>query len=457
VSLATAVLAAIGLPGGFKQIPPQLRSIAMMNGLRLLLAGLVLTLATGWQLSAQETAKNKDSFALHDGDVIVFYGDSITEQRLYTADIENFLLTRYPGRKVQFVNSGVGGDKVSGGWAGPVDMRLARDVFAYRPTVITIMLGMNDGYYRPWDDGIFSTYTDGYRHIVDQILKELPQARLTLLSPSPYDEVTRVAEFTPGYNTALIRFGDFLAKLAEEKHAQLADLNLPVVEALTKVKASDAPLSIALIRDRVHPGDAIHWVMAGAVLKVWGADPVVTSTAIDFATAKVSASVNTAITKLTRTKTELTWTQTDSALPLPLPPAETDPMAALAFQVSDFNAQFNLQLLVVQGLAEGNYELQIDGHAIGRWSSPELAKGINLGSLDTPMLAQSRLVALDTEQKNSLERVHFSLLADAKDAERSDTLKRLETALPQAVQRQRKDAQPVPHRYTLTRVEKKPG
>jgi lysophospholipase L1-like esterase len=349
------VLAAIGVPGGFEQIPSQLRSIDMMNGFRLLLALLALTLGTGSQLSAQEAAKNKDAFALRDGDIVVFYGDSITEQRLYTADIENFLLTRYPGRKVQFINSGVGGDKVSGGWAGPVDMRLARDVFAHRPTVITIMLGMNDGYYRPWDDGIFSTYADGYRHIVEQIQKELPQARLTLLRPSPYDDVTRTSEFTPGYNTALIRFGDVLAKLAEEKHAQLADLNLPVVDALTKAKAADAPLSIALIRDRVHPGDGIHWVMAGAVLKAWGVDPVVTSTTIDFATAKVSVSVNTVVTKLARTKTDLTWTQTDSALPLPLPPAETDPMAALTFQVSNFNAQFNQQLLAVSGLATTSY------------------------------------------------------------------------------------------------------
>jgi lysophospholipase L1-like esterase len=452
-----AVLAVIGVPGGFEQIPSQLRSIDMMNGLRLLLAVLVLTLGTVSQLFAQEAAKNKGAFALRGGDIVVFYGDSITEQRLYTADIENFLLTRYPERKVQFINSGVGGDKVSGGWAGPVDMRLARDVFAHQPTVISIMLGMNDGYYRPWDDGIFSTYADGYRHIVEQIQKELPQARLTLLRPSPYDDVTRTSEFTPGYNTALVRFGEFLAKLAEEKHVQLADLNLPVVDALTKAKAADAPLSIALIRDRVHPGDGIHWVMAGAVLNAWGVDPVVTSTTIDFATTKVSVSVNTVVTKLARTKTDLTWTQTDSALPLPLPPAETDPMAALTFQVSNFNAQFNQQLLAVSGLAEGNYELQIDDHAIGRWSSVELAKGINLASLDTPMLAQSRLVALDTEQKNSLESVHFFLLADAKDGEQSDTLKRLETALQQAVQRQRKDAQPVLHRYSLTRAEKKPG
>ncbi len=282
-----------------------------MNRIRLILAVAVFVLGCGGPLAAQETPKSKDAFALRDGDIVVFYGDSITEQRLYTADIENFLLTRYPDRKVEFINSGVGGDKVSGGWAGSVDMRLARDVFAYKPTVITIMLGMNDGYYRPWDEGIFSTYADGYRHIVGQIQKKLPQTRITLLKPSPHDDVTRDPDFTPGYNTTMIRFGDFLAKLAEEKHAQVADLNQPVVEALTGAKAADGPLSVALIRDRVHPGAGVHWVMAGSVLKAWGAGPVVTSTIIDATKAKagVGACVNTIITQLGRTKTDVAWLQ----------------------------------------------------------------------------------------------------------------------------------------------------
>src|SRR6266853_2365242 len=89
------------------------------------------------------------SFALKDGDRVVFYGDSITEQKLYTSDVEEFVLTRFPQWRVSFTHSGVGGDKVSGGRAGPVELRLERDVFAYQPTVVTVMLEMNDGYTRP--------------------------------------------------------------------------------------------------------------------------------------------------------------------------------------------------------------------------------------------------------------------------------------------------------------------
>src|SRR5436853_5951186 len=89
-----------------------------------------------------------EDFALKDGDRVVFYGDSITDQRLYTTFAETFVLTRFPQWNVSFVHSGWGGDRVTGGGGGPIDLRLERDVLVYKPTVMTIMLGMNDGRYR---------------------------------------------------------------------------------------------------------------------------------------------------------------------------------------------------------------------------------------------------------------------------------------------------------------------
>ena len=49
-------------------------------------------------------------FAIRDGDRVVFLGDSITEQRLYTTYIEAYALTRHPGWKLSFRNVGWGGD-----------------------------------------------------------------------------------------------------------------------------------------------------------------------------------------------------------------------------------------------------------------------------------------------------------------------------------------------------------
>jgi hypothetical protein len=52
---------------------------------------------------------------------VVFYGDSITDQRLYTSFVETFVLTRFPHLDVRFVHSGWGGDRVTGGLGGRVD------------------------------------------------------------------------------------------------------------------------------------------------------------------------------------------------------------------------------------------------------------------------------------------------------------------------------------------------
>src|SRR5580700_3119274 len=167
----------------------------------------ILRLTAMWALLALFLqAAPPGGFYLHDGDRVVFYGDSITDQRLYTTFIETYVVTRFPQMKVTFVHSGVGGDRVTGGAAGPIDERLARDVVAYKPTVMTIMLGMNDGSYRAYDQKIFDKYASGSRHIVQSVKEALPGIRITLIQPSPYDDVTRPPTFEGGYNKVLVRY-----------------------------------------------------------------------------------------------------------------------------------------------------------------------------------------------------------------------------------------------------------
>ncbi len=68
----------------------------------------LLTLASA--AGAQDAGK---PFGIKDGDRVVFYGDSITEQRLYTTLVENYVVTRFPNLHVTFVHSGWGGDRVT--------------------------------------------------------------------------------------------------------------------------------------------------------------------------------------------------------------------------------------------------------------------------------------------------------------------------------------------------------
>ena len=52
-------------------------------------------------LLASAPALAEDAFYLKSGDRVVFYGDSITDQRLYTTFIETFIVTRFPSLEVE--------------------------------------------------------------------------------------------------------------------------------------------------------------------------------------------------------------------------------------------------------------------------------------------------------------------------------------------------------------------
>ncbi len=393
------------------------------------------------------------NFALHDGDRVTFYGDSITEQREYTEDVEEYVLTRYPGWQVHFHNAGVGGDKVSGGWAGPINLRLDRDVFAWHPDVITIMLGMNDFYYRPDEAGIYSTFTEGYTRLVASIQHNNPSVRITLIQPSPYDDVTREPTFPGGGNGVLLKYSAFLAQLAEERHTKIADFNAPVVAALKKINAESPQLAQQILPDRVHPQQGGHWIMAESLLKSWQAPSLVTSVTIDAGTSPAAQTANTDVTDLVRPKgkiaSRISWTEMDRALPLPFPPSELDPVVGLVLKYSDIITALDQETLQVHGLSNGIYDLLIDGRKIASVNSDDLVSGINLATSDTPMLEQARLVAWDTEKVNNLESARFSIINTSVTAEQSITASALASAYKTAVERQHADAHPLVHHYEL--------
>ena len=95
---------------------------------------------------------------------------------LYTTFVESYVVTRFPNLPVTFTHSGWGGDRVTGGGGGNADTRLDRDVFPYHPTVLTIMLGMNDGGYKPFDEKLFEKFETGYRHLIDSVKQHEPHA-----------------------------------------------------------------------------------------------------------------------------------------------------------------------------------------------------------------------------------------------------------------------------------------
>ena len=394
-------------------------------------------------------------FQLKEGDRVVFYGDSITDQRLYTVLAETYVVTRFPKLRVGFVHSGWGGDRVTGGGGGPIDVRLKRDVIAYKPTVMTIMLAMNDGGYRAWDDALFKTYSGGYEHIIDSVKKALPGIRVTVIQPSPYDDVTRPPDFAGGYNAVLIRYGQFVKELGDRDGLIVADMNTPVVAMLEKAKAADPELAKKIIPDRVHPEESGHLIMAEALLKAWNAPSLVAAVEIDAAARRAVRTEKAQVTALHFNR-EISWTETDDALPVPLP-HPLDAVGkdfALAVQSSDFVEALDQEPLKVTGLTAERYALKIDGEKVGDFTKGQLAEGVNLALEATPMSKQASRVHDLTVKHNDLHyarwrevQTPFQDLHVSGEQAALDALDKLEQ---ETVQLQRAAAQPKPRHYELT-------
>jgi lysophospholipase L1-like esterase len=406
---------------------------------------LILGGVSAFLFTFEAQSQKEQGFYLKNGDTVVFYGDSITEQNLYNQYVELYAVTRFPGMKLHFVGAGNGGDKVTGGSAGTLDERLTRDVISQRPSVVTVMLGMNDGSYQPANREIESGYLRGYEHLLATLHEQLPGARITLLGPSAFDDVTRQVWFPGGYNAVLKHYADLDEGLARETGATFVNLNPPTVEMLEKAEALDPLLARTILPDRVHPDTVAHWAMALAILKRWNAPSLVSAVTLDAKGAKTIQAQGALVVGIESDKASLRWTETERSLPLPLTRGNAD--HTLILQLTDLQQQLNREMLGVENLAPGRYRLTIDDKMIGVFDAGELAKGINLADYETPMWSQAQrvgwMVADDCRAVYLLQ--HMRAHHDAADA-LQDYGKSLEASIYGA-------AAPMTHQFTLVPAE----
>jgi lysophospholipase L1-like esterase len=391
-------------------------------------------------------------FALHDGDTVVFYGDSITAQRLYTRFVEDAVLTRYPKLHIHFVNAGVPGDTVFGGYAGATADRVQRDVAPFHPEMITVMLGMNDGGYGYTPaETVHANFLKGYDTLLSVLRKAAPEAALTLINPTPYDEVTHGTEF-PGYSALVDEVSSDVSGIAARLQSEsktpvlLVDFHQPVVAALNTAKQRYPQLAPLMIPDRIHPSEASHWIMAAALLSAWHIDPVVSRVTLD-AKRSVADVQKTAVSKLQVQTSGLRWTQFDEALPLPLD--INNAMTAVLLGVSTIE-QIDQEILRVDGLATGRYQLLIDAKNVATFSSEELEHGVNLALYKTPMWQQARGADFVEERRSTLDQARFILRAEVKtNATSSVAEDRLQVAGEQLDTSLRNELAPKPHIFEL--------
>lgn len=363
----------------------------------------------GCVFMADAPVVHAQAFYLHDGDRVTFYGDSITAQRFYTQDIESFVDTRYPKLNIEFHNAGVPGDRVTGGYAGDAATRVARDVAPFQPSVITVMLGMNEGGYTTFNPDVIPPFEAGYKKLLTLLREAAPDARITLLENTPYDEITHGTEFI-GYMDTTKRIADSIPSIGASEKAPVINVEAPIEDLIKSAAKTQPVLAQLLIPDRIHPSEAAHWVIAATVMKAWHVTPIVSAVKLNAAQSKVDSSERTVVSEVSGGATSLSWDEQDEALPLPL--NLNDPLMWMVLSLTDL-ASLDQETLSVADLPAGKYTVTIDHEkALGPFTAEELVHGINLATMHTPMLHQARELSGDLDSRSKLEQAEFSLRAD---------------------------------------------
>ncbi len=363
---------------------------------RRLILTMLVTVAFSLPALADDAKPTMTHIDLNDGDTLVFLGDSITHQCLYTQYVEDYYYTRYPKKRIHFRNAGIGGDA-----AADALRRLDDDVLAFQPKYVTLLLGMNDGGYMHsdvWET--FKIYEQGMTELLDRIAAA--GAVAIPMTPTMYD-------FVPGrkidnpylkepchqyYNAVLACYGAWLRQQATERGLGFVDMYTPLNRISFEQRSKDPAFS--MIGDAVHPGPDGQVVMAQALLKDLNVESQVSSVLL--ARGKDGWKAETKNAELSNLEIDGATIGFDllaGSLPWVVPEG-----ARQGYALSQA-ASLSGETLQLVGLDSGQYELKIDGNAVGTYSDIEWAGGIALQeNSSTPQYQQALEVATLNKKRN---------------------------------------------------------
>ena len=367
----------------------------MRNRLLLVLA---LTLAIAVPLLGGGRALAQDAPALQAQDFVAVCGDSITEQKLYSMYIADYLLMCQPAANMRAMQAGWGGEVAHGFLP-----RMERDVLALHPTVVTTCYGMNDGGYGAFDAGRGKLYRDTHKAIV-QGLRKAGVRFIVIGSPGVVDSNTfrgggQAAEL---YNATLAKFGDLGKEVATEENVTFADVHGVMMDVMAKSKAKYGPTYAFAGGDGVHPGPNGHLVMAYAFLKALGCKGDVGTITLDLATNKADATDGHKVLACANGAVDLESTR----YPFCFFGDPASPNATRGIiEFLPFNEELNRFRLVVKGADAAKKYKVTWGAGSKEFTGEALGQGINLAAefLDNPFCAPFQKAEQTIRQQQEYE------------------------------------------------------
>jgi lysophospholipase L1-like esterase len=345
-------------------------------------------------LFAADLAERPAPPLFDDGDTLVLAGDDVTQQALYSQYLEDFFLTRFPGKTIRVINAGVQGSQ-----AQDVLQRLSTDVAAHQPTHVAVCLGLNDGGVQPFREDLFVTFRRDLTEL-DRRIRDLHAVPI-YLSPPMFDaKSARIANLNPQpegfrfYNATLAYYGAWLRDFAADSPAPFVDLH-GSLNRLTREARLRQP-DFTFLPDGMHPNPAGQLVIAATFLAELGWDRPLSEIHIDHHPMMLAATAEGGTVRNLQATAPGTISFLWEAAALPWSvPADTQPAGAL-LELAD---RFNREVLQIRGLAAGNYELLIDGRLIDRFSHEQWDAGISLQQFSTPQSEQSVRVAQGNRER----------------------------------------------------------
>ena len=387
----------------------------------------------------------RGAFPFKNGDRVVFLGDSITEQRIYTTYLETYLLTRFPTWNLQFRNAGWGGDTSWLRTRGvPPRQALQRDVLDLNPTVVTIDFGMNDAGYGGFRQDLFTQHINGLRDIVDGL--KAAGVRPIILTASAVEK-REPGDDLVGYNQTLERFAAGDRELAAREHIPFADQLHPFIAAINRLRAAhpDARLS----GDVVHPGPPGQLMMADFILTGLNAPPVVSSVSIDARGGRVTQRQGARVSDVKVAGGGVIFKREDDSLVFPIE-ASARPVLEIVPVAEDIDRY----LLKVSDLAPGDYTVSVNGSPVSNFSAAQLEAGVNLSRFDSPLIAPGLDILKHVYNKNNL---YFDLWRRVKLGKAPDRQSQIESLTSEiAAEEQQINALRKPQSYDFSVMPAKP-
>lgn len=352
-----------------------------------------------------------------DGDRVVFAGNSITENGFYENYIWLYYITHFPEKRITVFNGGIGGDV-----ARQIYIRMDSDLLAKKPTVMSVSFGMNDSrYFEYWMqkdkvDSVRKAAIDTSYKWFEKIRDKLnayPNIKKILMSSSPYDETVRNGKdpFWGKFKT-MEGIVAFQKEGAIKNNWNYVDLFYPMTELNKKGQQSDTAFTVTG-PDRIHPGNAGHFVMAYFFLKAQGlANKPVANVVINAANKKVTEAGNATVTGISKNAGGISFSYLAKSLPFPIDSNarvwENPQKQYEALKVIPFTKEFNEEKLTVKGLdASAGYMLKIDGNSISHFTGEQLNEGINMAVLsNTPQYQQAKkIMELQLKRKDLEDKI----------------------------------------------------